>query len=125
GSERGPHLPSRQSVGQRAPKGRVREEVERAAPVRERAPERWKGSVGTDQALLNRRVAPRAQRRARREILPRRRLAGAGVEDREQHRMDDEAVVVVPMELGTIPIGAVALVPLLVLPQRVVDAQAI
>ena len=39
--------------------------------------------------------------------------------------MDDEAVVVVPVELRSVAVRAVALVPLLVLAKRVVDARAI
>ena len=47
------------------------------------------------------------------------------VEDVEQHRLDDEAVVVVPVKGRPVAVDAVALVPLVVLPQRVVDAHPI
>src|SRR3990170_3638679 len=46
-------------------------------------------------------------------------------ENRPDVRLNDKTVVVVPVKVRTVPIDAVALVPLVVLTERVVDAHAI
>ena len=103
-----------------------REQMKRAAAICERSTDCGEAAVGTDQALLHRRVAARAID-DRAGASP----SSAGCSSpklsmhRQQHRVDDEAVVVVPVERRAVAVGAVALVPLLVLPQRVVDARAI
>src|SRR2546427_5031219 len=91
GGERAAHLRRRHAVGQRAPQRGLREQVERAASVRDRAANRRKASIRRDQPFLNGSVAASALLLTDRKILPRGRLVLARVEDVDEHRMDYEA----------------------------------
>ena len=114
------------ALRQFAPQRELREQMERAAPVRDasaRSPESCRPAP-------SRRSRMRRTRRARScDALARVRFhAGESrrmIEHVQQHRLNDEAVVVVPMEGRAVTVSAVALVPLLVLTNRVVHAHAI
>ena len=127
--------------GQRAAdlrRARPRRAARAAAPS---APAAWNAPTAVGERSADRREACRRARSA--VPAPRRSAARAlrsrvptgpstpacsvaeRVEHVEQHRMDDEAVVVVPVERRAVAVGAVALVPLVVLAQRVVDAHPI
>src|SRR4029453_12648109 len=72
--QRAPYLrggdPFRQRVAQR----QLREQVKRAEAIRDRASDGRKAAVRGDEALLDRRVASRARRDARRPLPPPRRF---------------------------------------------------
>ena len=126
--QRAADLAGRDTLGQLLPKGHLRQELEGAGAIGDRSPDRGEGAVGTDEPLLDTGVAPcpvadRGQHRRPGLVFWSPRTDG--LEDVEQHRLDDEAVVVVPVEVGAVAVVAVADVPLRVLPERVVDAHAI
>src|SRR5206468_11400959 len=123
--ERRANLSRREAVRKRAPKRHLREEMKRTEPVGERSADRRERAVRRDQPLLYRRVTACALLDPRRELLPRSDVVTAGIEDVEQHRVNHEAVVVIPVEFRTVAVHTIALVPLLVLTQRVVDPNAI
>ncbi len=93
--------------------------------ISERTADRGKGAFGADQALLNRGIALSPSQDRGIEALPCVRPAPGGFENLQQHRLNDEAVVVIPMELRTIAVKAVALVPGLVFADSVVDAHGV
>ena len=102
------------------------EMLECAIAVGERAANGGEGSFRADKPLLDGGVAAGAGFHGlAEEGFPALGGFADGVEDVEQHGLDDEAVVVVPMEVGTIAVEAVALVPLLVLAQGVVNAHGV
>ena len=82
-------------------------------------------SVGVDQALLDDGVPVGAGADGRLHGRPRRLLGGDGVHQLQQVGMDDEGVVVVPVQLGTVAVDAVAQVPGGVLAKGVIDAGAV
>jgi hypothetical protein len=136
--QRGPDLARSDALGQRAPERDLRQELEGAGTIRDRPADGRERALRPDEALLHRGIAPGPGQRRGPHRGPRRVRLGArfgarywarfgadGVEDVEQHRLDDEAVVVVPVEFGPVAVVTVAEVPLLVLPQGVVDARPI
>src|SRR5262245_28795885 len=104
---------------------RTRQQMKRATAIGERSADGWKRSVRTDEAFLHGGVTPRALLDTHGEVLPRLTVITKHIEHIEEHRMDHEAVVVIPMKFGTVAVGTIALVPLVELPQRVVDAQLV
>ena len=103
----------------------LREQLKGAASIRQRAADCRKAAVRRDQAFLNRGIASRTLVLACGELFPRRHLAADDVQDIQQHRVNHEAVVVVPVKRRTIAVDAVSLVPLVVLAERVVHTHPI
>src|SRR4029078_1461217 len=101
------------------------QQMKSPAAIRERSANGREGAVGPDEALEDRAVPPCASENTRTHVTPGLRVIATGLHHIEQHWLDHEAVVVVPVEAGTIAVGAVTLVPLLVLAQRVVHAYPI
>src|SRR3982751_821439 len=89
--------------------------------VGERPAHRGKRAFRTNNAFLNGGItfSPGENRGLKR--LPGIRPAPNCFYGLQQHRVNDKAVVVIPMELWAIAICAVAFVPLFVLPYSVVD----
>ena len=119
------HLGGTNALRQFAAKRGLRQQVKRAAPVRERSPEQWITPVRSDETFLDRCVPLGARVDRRDERFPRRRAIANRREHVDQHRMNHEAVVVVPMEQRSIAVRAVAFVPLFVLTDGVVHSHRI
>src|SRR5207302_5617989 len=110
-------------LGQLAPQRHLAEQLERPEAVGEGATDRWERAFGRDHALLNGGIAARSLQHRVDESLPRRGRGPNQAEHVEQHRLDHEAVVVVPVKRRPVPVHPVPLVPLLVLGEGIVHAQ--
>src|SRR2546423_3615556 len=87
------------------------EQLEDAEAVGEAAADRWERSLWADQALLDGGVAARSRQDGGVQVVPALVLFLHRFEHVEQHRLDDEAIVVIPMEISAVAVDAVALVP--------------
>jgi len=123
--ERAAHLGRRDLGGELAEEGHLGEEVEGPEAVGERAPDRGERPFRRDEPLEDGRVAAGPGEGGGPHGLPGRRGRPAGLEHVEEHRVDHEAVVVVPVEGGTVAVDPVALVPLGVLAQGVVHPERV
>ncbi len=125
GGQGGARLRRRQAIGKLIAQRECGQQMKSAAPIRERSAKSREAAVGPDEALQDRAVPPGAVENTGAHVTPGLRFIATYPQHVEQHRLNHEAVVVVPVEAGTIAVHAVAPVPLLVLAQRVVHAEPI
>src|SRR5438874_9019211 len=125
GGQRAANLRRSHSVRQRAAQRGLREQMKRATAIRERSSDRRKRAVWRDQPLLDGGVPPRTLFDPDAHLFYDRDPVGERRDEIHQHRVDDEAVVVIEMESWSVAVDAVSLVPLLVLPDRVLDARRV
>src|SRR5581483_11801441 len=99
--------------------------MESAEAIRERSADGGITSIGANHPFLYGSIAscPRQDRWF--ERFPSLRFFGYGRHHFHQQRMNHEAVVVIPMELRPITVNAVAFVPLIVLPDRIIDTHGV
>src|SRR6185437_2248554 len=98
GRQRGTHLRGDKRPGKRSAQCDFCEQMEGAEAITERTPDGREASIRPDESFLNRGVPLRSGRHRRPEGLPFPGGLCDGVEDIQLHGMDDEAVVVVPVE---------------------------
>src|SRR5690349_4442966 len=84
-----------------------------------------KSSLWRDRPLQNACIALRTLQDAFPQDEPVRILISNGLNNVDKHRMNDKAVVVVRMEIGTVTIKAIAEIPLFVLFQSVIDPHGV
>jgi hypothetical protein len=123
--ERAPHLGGRQIVRQLVLQRDLREQLKGAEPVRDRTADRGVAAIGRDEPLENGAVAARDLALS---LLHRGVAIGVRPErgeDVEQERLDHEAVVVVPVEIGAVAVDAITEVELLELAQDQIDARLV
>src|SRR6185437_5062221 len=98
GRQRGTHLRGGKRLGKRSAQCDFGEQMERAEAITERTPDGREASIRPDESFLNRGVPLCSGRHRRPERLPFPGGLCDGVENIQLHGMDDEAVVVVPVE---------------------------
>src|SRR3984893_19130275 len=99
--------------------------VEGSATVGDGAADGRIRAVGSDEAFLDCGVALGTQGDGVAIGLPGWELAADGVHELQEIGLDDEAVVVVGVEVGTVAVGSIAEEPVVVLAEGVVDAELV
>src|SRR6185312_9250592 len=85
----------------------------------------WILSLRADHALLYRSIPLCSGVNGRPHVLPRRLLVAQCLNKLQQIRVNDEAIVKVGMEVRAIAVGAIANIPVHMLAQGIVHAEAV
>src|ERR1039458_3791454 len=91
-----------------------------AATVSDGAADGGKGAVRRNQPLLDSRVPPRARQDIGEQSLPPAAIRANVAQRIQQHGLDHETVVIVPMKVRPIPVKAIAHKPLFVLAASII-----
>src|SRR6202158_4216380 len=125
GRQRGTQLLGRNILRKLPPQRHLRQQLKRAEAIRKRAADWRKGPLRADEPLLNGCVLLGTGGNCRQEGLPCGRLFAHGLKHVDQHGLDDEAVVIVPVKLSAIAVNAVAFLPFFMVAHSVIDAHRI